>query len=84
MTDYIVVRDDMSLEGLRRLHLLRAGKKLERQEVMERWGIDPEKVKAVAEYEDKETGMWHLRIYWKEMDNECVQAEETEISELKR
>lgn len=63
---YIVVRDDTSEAGLRRLHLLRAGKKVEREEVMVEWGIDPGQVRAVMEYQEEDTGMWHLRMYWAE------------------
>jgi len=67
MSDYFVVRDDTSSSGLRRLHLLKAGGRFERDEVLEKWGIFADLVRAVVEYLDEDVGIWHLRIYWKEI-----------------
>lgn len=65
MSDYFVVRDDTSSMGLRRLHLLKAGGKIGREEVLEKWGIFAELVLAVVEYKEKDLDIWHLRLYWK-------------------
>lgn len=81
---HYIVRNDVSEAGLQRVHALRAGKPVDLVMLLEELGKRREEV-MIFEYEERETGMWHLRIYWKEgEDNECVQAEETEISELKR
>lgn len=67
MSDYFVVRDDTSSCGMRRLHLLKAGKRIERGEVLEKWGIFADLVQAVVEYKEKGLDIWHLRYYWKEI-----------------
>ena len=70
-----VVRDDVSAAGLRRLHVVQAGRRVDREGWMERYGItltpDPSPCQgegglvAVLEYEEEGTGMWHLRLYWR-------------------
>ena len=82
---HYIVKQDVSEAGLQRVHALRAGKPVDLVMLLEEIGQVSDLPVLKFEYEEKETGMWHLRIYWKEgEDNECVQAEETEISELKR
>lgn len=58
-----VLRNDTSQAGLRRLHLLSVVGPLDRQAVMERYGINKEEIQAALEYEKE--GTWHLSIYWR-------------------
>ena len=74
MAEWFVVRDDTSLADMRRLHLIRAGKKLEIQEVMKEYEIEPGQVAAVFEYEESDTGMWHMRLYWRTNEVKTVEV----------
>ena len=64
MNDEIVVEEGISRFGLRRIHVMRAGQKVDREKLyMEH--VEDGKIEAVLEYQDEELGMWHLRVYWK-------------------
>lgn len=56
----LVVADKVSRFGLHILHVVRAGSPVDRGCWME-----GKEVEAVYEYEEKEIGMWHLRLWWK-------------------
>lgn len=60
-----VVQDDVSRFGLRRLHVIRMGGKVEKDDWLVQIEGDGGEVKAVLEYEEEELGLWHLRIFWK-------------------
>jgi len=60
-----VVRDDVSRCGLRRLHVVRAGKAPECDEWLAEKEICEEELLARLAYEENGVGMWHLRLYWK-------------------
>jgi len=75
MSDWYIVRDDSSEADMRRLHLLQAGKQIDINEVMGKYEIKPGTVAAVLHYEEKETGMWHMRLYWRPDErNETVEV----------
>jgi hypothetical protein len=61
-----VVRNDVSEKGLKRLHLVQAGERMDIFAMLEKYRIAKEDVKAWLEYEEEELMIWHLRIYWKE------------------
>jgi len=66
MANVFTVRDDVSRYGLRRVHLIRAGKRVNEAAWLEENGISEELLLAKLVYEEEDTGMWHLRLYWKE------------------
>lgn len=63
-SDELVICDDLSSCGLRRLHVLRQGSRVGR----ERWlgMVPPQSVGTlrVVEYHEELLGVWHLRVYW--------------------
>ena len=65
MNDEIVVEEGISRFGLRRIHVMRAGQKVDRERVYEHVGYG--EIEAVLEYQDEELGMWHLRVYWRDL-----------------
>jgi hypothetical protein len=64
MNDETVLLNDLSLYGLRRVHVIRMGQPVD----MERWLMlmTEDEVCSLQrmEYEDKGMGVWHLRLWW--------------------
>lgn len=56
----MVVDEGVSRFGLHRLHVVRAGSPVGREQWME-----GKEVEAVYEYEEEEIKMFHLRLWWR-------------------
>lgn len=64
--DMFFVRNDVSVSGLRRVHALRAGREVDQAALLAKLGVGEDELLGRMVYEDEDTGMWHLRIYWKD------------------
>ena len=64
--DVFVVRDDVSCKGLRRVHLIRAGKPVDEEAWLAERGLSEEMLAARLAYEEEDVKMWHARLYWRE------------------
>ena len=68
--DEMVVEDSLSLFGLHRLHVIRLGDQVDVEKWMNERVKGKEGVTLVWLYEEKELGIQHLRLYWKDVQNE--------------
>ena len=68
----MVIKDDVSVKGLHRLHVMRPGPL--RDEDVARWaagwierrvGQCGGVLEGSFVYEEREVGMWHVRLYWR-------------------
>jgi len=66
MSDIYTIRDDVSKVGLHRLHVLRMGKPIEVLEVIAEREIWLDQVEAWLAYEEEDTQVQHLRLYWRD------------------
>ena len=60
----LVVRDDVSRFGLRRRHFVNVLLPVDRDLALAEISGEGVDIKAIIEYEDLETHVQHLRIYW--------------------
>lgn len=66
MPDGVVVRNDVSRYGLRRLHILRAGQPVDEAAWLAAVGITADELLARLEFKEEFMGMHHLRLYWRD------------------
>lgn len=73
MTEEIVIDRTVSRFGLHGAHVLTSGARVERELWMR--DLAPEDAEQVEfwEYEEEDTGIFHLRLWWKEKGAKCYE-----------
>ena len=62
--DEVLVADRVSWLGLRSVHVMRAGGRVERDRWLSLAPAAADKSLRVCEYEEAGLGVWHLRLFW--------------------
>jgi hypothetical protein len=67
--DEVVVEDSLSEYCLHRLHVIRLGTPVDAKKWMNERIKGNDEVTLMWQYEERELGIHHLRLYWKEAEN---------------